>query len=318
MHVLEAMLPPLVALSIPYVLWLDRYLIEPHDGAWAAGRWLLDLGRGFDPAWKPLLAGHARAWAVKGFFTAFMISTLPGNWANAIDLDPRALWEDPVALGDGLVAIMFMIDVGLATVGYLLTLRPLDSHIRSANPYMQGWTAALICYPPFVLMAPGGPLDYSPGQAPWSEWLAPYPYVMPLFAFALAALTGIYAWATVAFGLRFSNLTHRGILTHGPYRFTKHPAYLSKNLFWWLATLPPLVTTGLWTDSIRNTCILGLIGAVYYWRARTEEAHLGADPAYRAYAAWMAEHGAITSALRRLGHALRPSPDRRHLPGLPS
>ena len=45
----------------------------------------------------------------------------------------------------------------------------------------------------------------------------------------LVVLTGIYAWATMAFGLRFSNLTHRGILTHGPYAFTKHPAYMSKN-----------------------------------------------------------------------------------------
>jgi protein-S-isoprenylcysteine O-methyltransferase Ste14 len=51
----------------------------------------------------------------------------------------------------------------------------------------------------------------------------------------MVLLTGIYAWATVAFGLRFSNLTYRGVLTNGPYAFTRHPAYLSKNAFWWMS-----------------------------------------------------------------------------------
>ena len=38
--------------------------------------------------------------------------------------------------------------------------------------------------------------------------------------------------------VRFSNLTYRGVLTNGPYAFTRHPAYLSKNLFWWCASMP--------------------------------------------------------------------------------
>jgi protein-S-isoprenylcysteine O-methyltransferase Ste14 len=103
----------------------------------------------------------------------------------------------------------------------------------------------------------------------------------------LVLLTAIYAWATVAFGLRFSNLTHRGILTHGPYAFAKHPAYISKNAFWWLSTLPFLVTTGSLIDAVRNTAILCMVSGVYWWRAKTEEKHLGNDKAYRDYAAWM-------------------------------
>lgn len=301
MHVLEWLLPPLLFLSIPYVVWLERRLVDREDGAWAVGRWLLDFGRNDDPAIRAKMASHARAWVVKGFFTAFMIQTLPGNWANAINADPATMLNDPVALADGLVSLMFMIDVGFATVGYLLTMRPLDSHIRSANPYAAGWMAALICYPPFVLMNRGGPLDYSPGLSSWHDVLAPWPAIVPLLAFSLAILTGLYAWATVAFGLRFSNLTHRGILTHGPYRFTKHPAYLSKNIFWWLSSMPFVATTGLWTDMVRNTVVLGMVSGVYYWRARTEERHLMADPAYQAYAAWMAEHGAITRIFTRAG-----------------
>ena len=117
----------------------------------------------------------------------------------------------------------------------------------------------------------------------------------------LAVLTGVYAWATVAFGLRFSNLTHRGIITNGPYRFTKHPAYLAKNLFWWLFALPFLTLSGSWTEGLRNTVLMGVVSGVYYWRARTEERHLGADPAYRAYAAWMDRHGPVPRLFAWMG-----------------
>ena len=112
------------------------------------------------------------------------------------------------------------------------------------------------------------------------------PLLLWIWAAILIFLTAIYAWATVAFGLRFSNLTYRGVLTNGPYRFTRHPAYLSKNLYWWFATMPFIATTGSLTDSVRNTVLLGLVSAVYYWRAKTEEKHLSAeDPKYRDYSA---------------------------------
>jgi hypothetical protein len=51
---------------------------------------------------------------------------------------------------------------------------------------------------------------------------------------------------------------------------------------------------------IRNTVILAIIGGVYYWRARTEEAHLMADPAYREYAEWMDRNGPIPRLINRL------------------
>ncbi len=275
--------PVLVVLSVPYVLWLDRRLIEPRDGAYALGSLLLGLG----DADREALYEHIRQWAVKGFFTAFMISIVPGNYADVVGRDLATAFADPVALARWLVAAMFLIDVSVATVGYLLTMKPLDAHIRSANPYAAGWMAALICYPPFILMGDGGPLNYHVGTQEWTYWFAGHPILMAIIGGVLVLLTAIYAWATVAFGLRFSNLTHRGILTHGPYRWSKHPAYVSKNIFWWISTTPFLVTTGSLTDMVRNSVILAAVSGVYYWRARTEERHLGADPAYRAYAAWM-------------------------------
>lgn len=293
MEVFAATALPLLILSVPYVFWLDRRLLERRDGAWHLGAFLLG-----QPGVKPdQVWSHLRAWAVKGFFLAFMISIVPGSFHELVDADFTRIWGDPVALSQWLIVSMFVVDIAFATVGYVLTMRPLDAHIRSATPYVSGWAAALICYPPFILMGAGGPLDYHPGGQDWLYWLQHHPVLLTLTGFVLVGLTAIYAWATVAFGLRFSNLTDRGILTHGPYAFSKHPAYLSKNLFWWVAGLPFLVTTGHPVDAIRNTALLAVVSGIYYWRAKTEEWHLSADPDYRAYAAWMERHGVITRVL---------------------
>ncbi|WP_242129325.1 DUF1295 domain-containing protein [Sphingobium sp. Sx8-8] len=291
MDLFMAAIPWLLAASVPYVIWLDRRLVEPKDATHAFGQWVIGGAAGVPD--KAQVAHHARAWAVKGFFLAFMISIVPGNFASVVDWQIEDAFRNPVAMAGFLIAVMFMIDVCMATVGYILTLKPLDSHIRTANPLLSGWVAALICYPPFVLMGNGGPLDYHAGGAEWDVWTQGMVPLQWLLGVVLVLLTGIYAWATVAFGLRFSNLTHRGILTHGPYRWTRHPAYLSKNLFWWFSSLPFLSLSGSLTDMVRNSAMLAITNAVYYWRAKTEEAHLGADPDYAAYSAWMARNGVV-------------------------
>ncbi|MCU6452471.1 DUF1295 domain-containing protein [Sphingomonas sp. A2-49] len=285
-------MPVVAIVAVPYVLWLDRYLVAPRDGAWHVGAWLTGQ-EGVDPA---VLQSHARSWAVKAFFLAFMLAVVPGNFAGFVRTDLATL-RDPVGLVQWLIALMFVIDVAFATVGYVLTLRPLDAHIRSANPFAAAWTAALMCYPPFILMEAGGPLDYHPGTQDWTAWFAGHPWLLGLWGAMLVGLTAIYASATVAFGLRFSNLTNRGILTHGPYAWSRHPAYLSKNLFWWLSTLPVL-TTGNIVDAVRATALMAVVSGIYYWRAGTEERHLALDPAYRAYSDWMARRGAIPRLLR--------------------
>ena len=291
MDLFMAAAPWLLAFSIPYVLWIDRRLVDPKDASYAFGQWVIGGAAGRPD--REQVANHARAWMVKGFFLAFMLSIVPGNFASVVDWRIDHAFANPVNLTAFLIAVMFMIDVCMATVGYLLTCKPLDSHIRSANPALGGWVAALICYPPFVLMGAGGPLDYHAGGGEWDMWTQGHTTIQWLLGGWLVLLTAIYAWATVAFGIRFSNLTHRGILTHGPYRWTRHPAYLSKNLFWWFSALPFLTLSGSLTDMVRNCAMLAVTNAVYYWRARTEEAHLSTDPAYRAYSEWMARNAPV-------------------------
>jgi len=285
-------------LSVPYVLWLDRHLVEPRDHAWHFGAMLI----GREPWEADEVKRHWRAWIIKGFFSAFMISILPPGFAAVVEADFGAIAGDPARLGGTLFELLFVIDVQIGTVGYLLTLRPLDAHIRSGNPFLAGWVAALLCYPPFVygFMGQNGIIQYEYQTAGWGYWLAGHEALLWAWAAGLVTLTALYAWATAAFGIRFSNLTYRGVLTNGPYRWTRHPAYLSKNLFWWLSAMPFLVTTGSPLEAVRNTVFLGVISGIYFWRAKTEEAHLLAEDAkYRAYHAWMGDHGAITGPLTR-------------------
>ena len=295
MECLLAALPVLAVVSVPYLLWMERHAVEPRDGAWHLGAWITG-----QPGWEAAaIAAHLRGWAVKGFFLPFMLAIVPPVFAQVVRADALAVVADPVALTAVLTGFMFTVDVAIATAGYLLTLRPLDSHIRSANPFAGAWAAALICYPPFVLMDMGGPLDYHPGTRDWTWWLAAHPVLLWGWGAVLVVLTAIYAWATMAFGLRFSNLTNRGILTHGPYRWSRHPAYLAKNLYWLAATLP-FLSVGSWIDGVRSCVLMGAVAGIYYWRARTEERHLLLDADYRAYHAWMSRHGAVPRLVARL------------------
>ncbi len=303
MDVLAFAAVPLVILSVPYVFWLDRVLVERRDHAWHFGALLLGRG-GWD---ADEIKRHWRAWIIKGFFGAFMISILPGGFAEVVNADFTGITSDPVRIAYFLIGFLFVVDVQIGTVGYLVTMRPLDAHIRSGNPFLAGWVAALICYPPivFTFMGGDGVLAYEVNTAGWAHWFEGQTALLWLWAGLLVSLTGIYAWATMAFGLRFSNLTYRGVLTNGPYRYAMHPAYLSKNLFWWLSTMPFIVTSGSIVDVVRNSFFLGCVSAIYFWRAKTEEAHLlREDSKYREYYHWMQENGLITAQLRALRRRL--------------
>jgi Isoprenylcysteine carboxyl methyltransferase (ICMT) family len=324
MQVLGTAILPMVVLSVPYVMWLDRHMVELKDATWHFGALIATHPAHEDRSTIDMEAvkKHWRAWIIKGFFGAFMISILPGGFAVIVEAQPQNILGNPFEIGMFLITFLFVVDVQIGTVGYLFTLRPLDAHIRSGNPFVSGWLAALLCYPPFVwgiIGNNGQILSYEGATEGWGYWLAGQPELLWIWAAWLVFLTAIYAWATVVFGIRFSNLTYRGVLTNGPYRYTRHPAYLSKNLFWWCSVMPFLVTNGSVTDMIRNCFFLLVVNAIYYWRARTEEAHLLAeDPKYREYYDWMEENGLVTAKLAKLkrwawgliaGDAAKKNPD---------
>jgi isoprenylcysteine carboxyl methyltransferase (ICMT) family protein YpbQ len=292
--------PLMVGLSVPYVFLVDRHLREPRDGLWhmgklVAGDWRMVSGE--------VLRDHARSWFIKAFFLAFMFNILPPAVANVTLRPAEQILANIPAFVVWTVQVMFLADVCFGAVGYILTFRVLDSHIRSANPYLSAWVVTLMCYPPFVLMI-SGPLNYQVHTQEWMVWFRDYDVVLVAWGAVLIVLTAIYAWATVIFGIRFSNLTDRGIITNGPYRYFKHPAYLSKNLFWWLVSVPFLSTAGS-DQALRNCALLLAVNAIYFLRAKTEERHLMPDPAYQRYSDWIAANGLIGILLRKLKSAPR-------------
>lgn len=134
----------------------------------------------------------------------------------------------------------------------------------------------------------------------WGIWLQSNPVLYMFWGSLILLCLIVYVWATVMFGTRFSNLTHRGILTNGPYRWTKHPAYISKNLSWWLIAVPFLADKP-WDVNLRACLLLIGLNLIYFARAKTEERHLSQDPTYVTYAAWISEYGLIARIKKLLG-----------------
>jgi hypothetical protein len=288
-------LPGLAIISPFYIAYVDCRQHEPDDANAQLGAMLL----GRRPAEPAALWAHARGWAIKAFFLPLMFVCVVGDLA--------ALWSSPFLAVppdfehafSRLMDFLYLVDVFLATIAYAVTLRPLDAHVRSAEPGLAGWMVCLICYPPFNDIT-GRFLPYDQDGLFWGRAFAPYPALYIIWGSAILLLVGVYAWSTAAFGLRFSNLTHRGIITSGPYRWSKHPAYICKNLSWWLISVPFIAGAG-WAQAVQSCLLLGGVTLIYVLRARTEERHLSRDPVYRDYAAFIAGHGLVAVTRRTLG-----------------
>ncbi len=284
-QMLWAVVPPLVLVGLPYIYLVDRHMPEPRDGLWQMGMAVLLQWHGVD---RRMLGQHLLGWLIKGFFLPLMFTAMCAGLGKIMAYDFSQVTGFK-AWFDFLYDFLYFIDVALVSMGYLATLRLTDTHIRSAEPTLLGWAAALVCYEPFWSLVGRQYLAYDTGGT-WGHWLWNYPLAYGLWGGAILALVAVYVWATVIFGARFSNLTHRGIITNGPYRWTKHPAYLAKNLTWWLISVPFLSQGGP-DEALRHCLLLLGLNGIYLLRAKTEEWHLCRDPDYRHYARWIGEHG---------------------------
>lgn len=185
------------------------------------------------------------------------------------------------------MSLIFSIDVALAWCGYIISSRWVDNQTASAEPTMLGWAVCLICYPPFQQFF--GFYYSTPGD---QEVLAfNNQYLTTVFTVMMAMSYVVYMLVTLWFGVRFSNLTNRGIIRKGPFAIVRHPAYASKNFAWWVVMFPAIIYNVVNANNIAagfETAALQILGLllltwIYYLRAITEERHLSADPYYRAY-----------------------------------
>lgn len=279
-------------LSIPYVFLVDAAQVDPRDSLHAWGDFIFNASA--KPGKKEM--NYLLGWVVKGFFLPLMFSYLASHLGEIRNMELSGLFsavsfqEIARRVYSTFYVTVFFLDVLVATTGYVMTLRLLGTEIRSVEPTVAGWLVAVVCYDPFWPALFDGYFNYTHDRS-WGDWLAGTPVFYTLWAAMIAFLILVYAWATVTFGIRFSNLTYRGIVTSGPYRWTKHPAYVSKNLSWWLISIPFLPADGsVWTALPLCLGLLGING-IYFLRAKTEERHLSQDPVYREYAAYIRKHG---------------------------
>lgn len=276
---------PTALLAPLYIHLVDRHQTQPLDGTYQAG--LVCCGRwsAVDPS---VLRQHALGWLIKAFFLPLMFTYFINDTSRLL-LANRPPPTGFAEFYDLAYDALYFADVGLVSLGYVLSLRVIDTHLRSAESTVGGWVAALVCYEPFWSVIGDRYLAYGRGPT-WGVWLHGRPLAYTLWGTTILWLTGIYVWATFSFGARFSNLTHRGIITSGPYRYVKHPAYLAKNLSWWMISVPFLLQDSPGTALQRSAMLLG-VNLIYVTRALTEERHLSQDPRYRDYSAFLDRHG---------------------------
>jgi protein-S-isoprenylcysteine O-methyltransferase Ste14 len=288
----------LVPAIFAYFVLVDRVMLSPRDGYWHAG--MAIRGR-FDQVDMKLVRDLAMGWLVKGFFLPVMVVYLISSHGR-LQVDVEMLVSGHILAVRWLTEMVAACELAIVVVGYTMTARAFDAHIRSTNPLVWGWLVTLACYEPFNHVVSGRILAYEDGLR-WYDWFEGVPAISWIWAVLLLFSFVGWLWATAAYGLRWSNLTNRGIITNGPYRFTKHPDYLTKSIFFWLLSVPFLANSGP-LDAARNCALLALVNVLYLLRARAEEKHLSADPAYVAYALAMNERG-MFSALSRIIPALR-------------
>lgn len=296
-EMLMAVGPLLAILSPFYLYWTDRRMTDPKDGCYRFGCLIIGQWKEFEAA---PIREYLTGWLVKGFFWPLMFTFLLSHFAHYRHVPTGG--EHWLVWYGWLLSGIYLVDVLAATAGYMMTLRAADSHIRSTDPTTLGWAVALICYPPFNDLLSQQYLSYDDGWN-WQNMFYGYPIILAfLWGVMCLVIITIYTWATVCFGIRFSNLTYRGLVASGPYRWTKHPAYVTKNLFWWLTFVPFVSQTGRWQDITAACTSLALLNGLYFLRAKTEERHLMAYPEYQAYAKWVEQNGWID---RFIGWILR-------------
>jgi hypothetical protein len=275
------------------------------------------------------LRGWSREWAwfksiiLRLYFLPLMFLFFIENEKQLISPENSILnqlynWDISFSLGDAFKIIIFLqiffatVDVLFAAIGYLTATRFFNSHIQSTEPTPFGWFIGLIVYFPFWDMFVGIlglVLLFQEGRT-WTFWLDGYPVALVIWGSLILIAQIIESSATVTFGIRFSNLTWRGLISNGPLRYSKHPQYIAKMFNRFLVYIPFFSPTGSLLDLSQTLGLFMISCTIYFFRARTEENHLSRFPEYVAYANWMNDHG-IFRWVGRICPALRYNEERR-------
>lgn len=283
-YALIQVLPVMMLLSVPYFIVMDGLMKQPEDKFYALGRALL---RRESTLSRSQLWQHFIGWVVKGYFLALLTVYADRAFNGMLATNFNIILDSTENLYHFVYDSVLTIGLVVAVVGHSMTLRLINTHIRSVEPTLFGWWICVMCFQPFksiydLYVLPRGQEDM------WLEVFHQYPIFQGMWAAVIIVLLGIAILSDIQFGARYSYLTHRGIITSGLYRFTKHPSYVSIWLVY-ILTFFPFFTFDTFLGILQSSAALFLVGLVYYLRARTEERHLSHDPVYVEYALAMNE-----------------------------
>jgi protein-S-isoprenylcysteine O-methyltransferase Ste14 len=190
------------------------------------------------------------------------------------------------------VTTVFLLDSALFCFGYHTEAGFLKNEVRYVETTLSGILVCIICYPPFNSATSTllGPSNENMQILFRGELHHPLTWVLRgLAVLSLLLLTS----ASFSLFTKASNLTNRGIVQYGPYRWVRHPGYVGKTLFWLLTLLPVFVAVDFsnpafpWKEHLFYCLgtLCGFVGwcSIYILRALTEERLLRQDPDYLRY-----------------------------------
>jgi len=186
---------------------------------------------------------------------------------------------------------VFLLDSVTFAVGYHTESGLLKNKLRYAETNPLHVLVCIICYPPFNMPTGAllGPSQHDPYILFRGNVMHPATWILRGGAvFFLLLLIS----ASLALFTKASNLTNRGIVDRGPYRYIRHPGYLGKNMFWLMTLIPAFFPNTAdprfyWPEYLAFCAwtVCGFIGwgTIYFLRSVTEERFLMRDPDYVAY-----------------------------------
>lgn len=189
------------------------------------------------------------------------------------------------------VHLIFVVDAALFFIGYHTEGTFLKNEVRDVETKLWRVLVCILCYPPFnavTISVVGGSYE-DPYILVGGDFHSVWTWVLRVFA---VGFLGLLISSSISLFTRASNLTNRGIVSWGPYRFVRHPGYLAKNLYWLVTLIPWLIPNPRsiyfsWGQYGVNC--LGILcgflawGTIYFLRAISEEQFLSRDPDYMAY-----------------------------------
>jgi protein-S-isoprenylcysteine O-methyltransferase Ste14 len=257
--------------ALPYLYRFDADTPLSRDKYVCFLRTLLSLGnlfRGRKPVWDYYSRLGMLTLCVKLIFIPYLTSWVINDTFHQRNLLATSTW-DLYTVNTFLVALFIYVDTMVYSFGYVVEASFLKNRIKSVEPTLLGWVVCLWCYPPF------NEFSFKIFDYQVFDIARTYPtWVDGALTCVISILWGIFAWASVTLGFKASNLTNRGIVDYGPYRFVRHPAYVAKLLIW--------VIQAVFFAKFFVGMLLGF-ALIYGLRAWTEERHLSADPDYIAY-----------------------------------